>query len=43
MTEDYQPSSVCIVEIHMQKEEKIQMPGYVLNIEVTNQQIEEEY
>ena len=28
MMDDYQPSLVCIVETHMQKEEEIQIPGY---------------
>ena len=30
MIDDYQPSLVCIVETHMQKEEEIQVPGYGL-------------
>ena len=30
MIDDYQPSLVCIVETHMQKEEEIQIPGYSL-------------
>ena len=30
MIDDYQPSLVCIVETHIQKEEEIQIPGYSL-------------
>ena len=30
MIYDYQPSLVCIVETHQQKEEEIQIPGYSL-------------
>ena len=30
MIDDYQPSLVCIVETHMQKQEEIQIPGYSL-------------
>ena len=30
MIGDYQPSLICIVETHMQKEEEIQIPGYSL-------------
>ena len=30
MIDDYQPSLVCIIETHMQKEEEIQIPGYSL-------------
>ena len=30
MIDDYQPSLVCIVETHMQKDEEIQIPGYSL-------------
>ena len=30
MIDDYQPSLVCLVETHMQKEEEIQIPGYSL-------------
>ena len=30
MIDDYQPRLVCIVEIYMQKEEEIQIPGYSL-------------
>ena len=30
MLDDYQPSLICILETHMQKEEGIQIPGYSL-------------
>ena len=30
MIDDYQPTLICIVETHMQKEEEIQIPGYRL-------------
>ena len=30
MIDNYQPTLVCIVEIYMQKEEEIQIPGYSL-------------
>ena len=30
MIDDYQPSLVCIVEKHVQKEKEIQIPGYSL-------------
>ena len=30
MIDDYHPVSVCIVEIHMQNKEEIQIPGYSL-------------
>ena len=30
MIDDSQPALICIVETHMQKEEKIQIPGYSL-------------
>ena len=30
MIDDYQPTLACIVETHMQKEKKIQMPSYSL-------------
>ena len=30
MIDDYQPALVCIVEIYMQKEKEIQIPGYSL-------------
>ena len=30
MIDDYKPSLVCLVETHLQKEEKIKIPGYSL-------------
>ena len=30
MIDDSQPALICIVETHMQKEEKIQIPGHSL-------------
>ena len=43
MIDDYQPSLVCIVETHKQKEEEIHILGYILCTVMINQQIMEEY